>query len=87
MLHIHYIFLIIFNCIYDGTVNQNTLKSKFIITYSISAQVAHIEPIQRRYYEVMSDESYLDEVLRDGQRAADEVAEQVRSRTRRRIRT
>lgn len=41
------------------------------------AVVAHLTPIQKKYSEVMADEAYLHSVLADGQRAADEVAEQT----------
>jgi len=41
------------------------------------AVVAHIAPIQTRYNEVMADQAYLDRVLRDGQEAAEVVAEQT----------
>jgi tryptophanyl-tRNA synthetase len=41
------------------------------------AVVNHLEPIQKRYYEVMNEEDYLDEVLKDGKEAADAVAEQT----------
>ncbi|KAJ1443505.1 hypothetical protein B484DRAFT_412555 [Ochromonadaceae sp. CCMP2298] len=38
------------------------------------AVVAHLEPIQRRYFEVMADEAYLNSVLREGQAAANVLA-------------
>lgn len=38
------------------------------------ALVAHLSPIQKRYSEIMSDQAYLDGVLRDGKAAADAVA-------------
>lgn len=41
------------------------------------AVVAHIDPIQKRYNEVMADEAYLNKVLADGQEAADLVAEET----------
>ena len=41
------------------------------------AVVAHIEPIQKRYNEVVADEAYLNQVLAEGQEAADVVAEQT----------
>ena len=41
------------------------------------AVVAHIEPIQKRYNEVVADEAYLNQVLSEGQEAADVVAEQT----------
>jgi tryptophanyl-tRNA synthetase len=40
------------------------------------AVVAHLEPIQSRYHDLMEDKSYLYEVMRDGADAADEVASQ-----------
>lgn len=43
------------------------------------AVVEHLRPIQERYNHVMDDPAYLYEVLRDGQEAADEVAEQTLS--------
>ena len=41
------------------------------------AVVNHIEPIQKRYTEVMDEPGYLQQVLKDGQRKADEQAEQT----------
>lgn len=41
------------------------------------AVVAHLEPIQKKYNEVMADQGYLDDVLKSGQVAANEVAEQT----------
>lgn len=41
------------------------------------AVVAHLEPIQRRYYEVREDEDYLMEVLNDGADAAEEIADRT----------
>jgi tryptophanyl-tRNA synthetase len=41
------------------------------------AVVAHIEPIQKKYKEVISDEAYLNKVLADGQESADLVAEET----------
>lgn len=41
------------------------------------ATVAHIEPIQKKFKEVMADEAYLNKVLRDGKESAEEVAEQT----------
>jgi tryptophanyl-tRNA synthetase len=41
------------------------------------AVIAHLEPIQKRYYEIIQDPEYLLQVLRDGQQAADEVAERT----------
>lgn len=41
------------------------------------ATVAHIEPIQKKFKEVMADEKYLNKVLKDGKDSADEVAEQT----------
>jgi len=41
------------------------------------AVVAHIEPIQKKYNEVIADEVYLNKVLADGQESADLVAEQT----------
>jgi tryptophanyl-tRNA synthetase len=38
------------------------------------ALIAHLEPLQKRYYEIVSDTEYLTSVLREGQEAADEVA-------------
>ena len=39
------------------------------------AIIAHLDPIQKRYREVIADEAYLNKVLADGQEAADIVAE------------
>ncbi len=41
------------------------------------AVIAHLAPLQQRYKEVMADETYLNQVLSDGQRAAEEVAERT----------
>lgn len=41
------------------------------------AVVEHLAPIQKRYHEVMEDESYLTQVLTDGKREADVVAQQT----------
>lgn len=38
------------------------------------AVIAHLEPIQKRYAEVVSEQGYLDQVLRDGAERADAVA-------------
>lgn len=41
------------------------------------AIVNHLEPIRTRYDEIMQDETYLDEVLRDGAEAADAIASET----------
>jgi tryptophanyl-tRNA synthetase len=41
------------------------------------AITAHLEPIQAKYTEVLEDESYLNSVLFEGQKAAEEVADQT----------
>jgi len=41
------------------------------------AVVDHITPIQNRYKEIIADRTYLNSVLRDGQEAAEETAEQT----------
>jgi len=41
------------------------------------AVVAHLEPIQRRYEEIVREEGYLDDVLAKGADAANEVAEKT----------
>ena len=38
------------------------------------ATIAHLEPLQKRYYEIINEPEYLTQVLREGQEAADEVA-------------
>ena len=38
------------------------------------ATIAHLEPLQKRYYEIVDDTEYLTKVLKEGQEAADEVA-------------
>ena len=38
------------------------------------ALIAHLEPLQQRYYEIIGEPEYLTNVLRQGQEAADEVA-------------
>ena len=38
------------------------------------ALIAHLEPLQSRYYEIVGETEYLTDVLREGQEAADEVA-------------
>ena len=42
-----------------------------------NAVVEHIAPIQSKYNELMTDEGYLDGVLLEGQRGAEELAEQT----------
>lgn len=39
------------------------------------AVIAHLQPIQNKYYEVLEDKSYLLKVLKDGQEKAETVAE------------
>jgi tryptophanyl-tRNA synthetase len=41
------------------------------------AVIAHLTPIQQRFHELIKDEAYLNGVLLDGQRAAEEVAERT----------
>jgi len=41
------------------------------------AVIAHLQPIQEKYKEIMTDPAYLHSVLKEGQLAADEVAEQT----------
>jgi len=38
------------------------------------ATIAHLEPLQKRYNEIVSETEYLTKVLKEGQEAADEVA-------------
>ncbi len=38
------------------------------------ATVAHLEPLQKRYYEIIDDAEYLTQVLADGAAAAEQVA-------------
>ena len=38
------------------------------------ALIEHLRPIQARYQDVMEDQAYLDQVLKEGQLAADEEA-------------
>ena len=38
------------------------------------AVITHLEPIQKKYNEIISDEAYLEGILKDGQLAAEEVA-------------
>ena len=38
------------------------------------ALIAHLEPVQQRFYEIVGETEYLKKVLREGQEAADEVA-------------
>ena len=38
------------------------------------ALVAHLDPLQKRYHEIIGETDYLQQVLREGQEAADEVA-------------
>lgn len=42
--------------------------------------IAALEPIQTKYQELMDDRTYLDQVLRDGQAQANEVAQQTLQR-------
>jgi tryptophanyl-tRNA synthetase len=46
------------------------------------AVVAHLEPIQKRYHEVRKDDQYLEQVLRDGARDANEIASRTLLATR-----
>lgn len=39
------------------------------------AVIAHLEPIQKKYRDVVSEEAYLNKILSDGQEAAEVVAE------------
>jgi tryptophanyl-tRNA synthetase len=41
------------------------------------AVVEHLRPIQEKYFEVMEDELYLDQVLKEGREAAEVQAEQT----------
>lgn len=41
------------------------------------AVVAHVEPIQKRYYELMADQGHLHRVLAEGKEAAESVAEKT----------
>ena len=41
------------------------------------AIINHLEPIQKKYSEVIKDEIYLNDVLKDGRDAANELAEQT----------
>ena len=47
-----------------------------LLTHTLQV-VAHIEPIQTKYNQVMKDEAYLNQILAEGQDAADTVAEQT----------
>mmetsp|Transcript_37292 Transcript_37292/g.87191 ORF Transcript_37292/g.87191 Transcript_37292/m.87191 type:complete len:287 (-) Transcript_37292:566-1426(-) len=47
------------------------------------AIIAHLEPVQKRYYEIVEDETYLTSVLRDGAEAAEEVASRTLESTKR----
>ena len=38
------------------------------------ACISHLEPVQKRYKEIINEPEYLTQVLREGQEAADEVA-------------
>ena len=38
------------------------------------ACIAHLEPLQKRYYEIIGEKEYLTKVLADGAEAADAVA-------------
>ena len=38
------------------------------------ACIAHLEPLQKSYYEIVTETEYLTKVLAEGQEAADEVA-------------
>ena len=40
----------------------------------LNALIAHLEPLQGRYKEIITEQEYLTKVLQDGQEAADEVA-------------
>lgn len=45
--------------------------------YLADAIIAHLEPIQTRYKEVMKEESYLEQILQEGADSANEVASQT----------
>jgi len=47
------------------------------------AIIAHLEPLQKRYYEIVEDKAYLASVLREGAEAADEVASRTLADTKR----
>ena len=38
------------------------------------ATIAHLEPLQKRYYEIITEQEYLTKILSEGAEAADEVA-------------
>jgi len=52
-----------------GAMNWGTFKP-----HLADAVIAHLEPIQKKYNEIISDEAYLEGILKDGQEAAEEVA-------------
>merc|ERR1711871_695530 len=52
-----------------GTMNWGTFKP-----HLAEAVITHLEPIQKKYNEIISDEAYLEGILKDGQLAAEEVA-------------
>ena len=43
----------------------------------VLAEVAHLEPIRKKYAEVRADEEYLRSVLKEGADAADEIAQRT----------
>jgi tryptophanyl-tRNA synthetase len=45
------------------------------------AIIAHLDPIQKKYKEVIADEAYLNKILADGADAADAIAEVTLKRT------
>lgn len=49
------------------------------------AIIEHLGPIQSKYYEIVKDKAYVDEILRDGRDNAQEVAENTLSRVKKAI--
>lgn len=47
------------------------------------ATIAHLEPLQKRYSELVTETDYLTQVLKEGQEAADEVASRTLSNAKR----
>jgi hypothetical protein len=69
--------IITVHCQSCSTFRCDLFSHIFLQPVLADAVVAHLEPIQKKYFEVMDDPVYLDSVLRDGQESADELAEKT----------
>ena len=75
----------------DKTVTEGVNDFKNISGYGKFKQmiadsvVANLEPIQKRYYDLIKDKSYIDEVMAKGAAAADRTAQKTLSKVMRKI--